>query len=558
MNKKKRIIISSAVISVAVAAVAATGITLAATLNDNNSNGYVNTGVLDYATRAEKLNVYSVAPASESDYDVKDASGNFYKYVESAHGAQLEINGKDITVTNFLPGDKVEFKVVVENKSTIAFNYRAELYVDTTTGKELFKELDFAADKGLTFRDTEETAKPNEQYALFASTGNDYVVSASDKTVQDVTFTVAFNIDAVKGQGQTVKFKYDMFFEQIENEPADKAEITVGDRTEPFKTFQEAIDYAQDNNVKEIIIKTNNANNWVKENNVTIGKPITFKGEVSENGAKPVIKDTVFTVKDTAAAAFEDIIFEGQSYIDVSESTSLTLTNCTINIDAIKFYDTRSRNFLSDAAFIVSGNTSLPVKLNLTENKFLSAKGAAICMRSVLEDGSQLIKNEFGTEKNVFSGSSVISFGGARNGATITLEENKFYGKLPMNFGGRDGVNYKVISTKNTAVGVEGGLFANGVKSVALLDDGSTLNGEKITVKNLGANLLFGGTDVKLDSSRRVTSGNFELYNINVGDFIPAYITAGTVAANVITVYEGGKPSYYINGTSADDIQNIK
>lgn len=125
----------------------------------------------------------------------KDGIVNAEHNPESPLTANVE--GKNLTVTNMAPGDKVTVPVEIENKSTIGVKYRVSVSAQET---EFFKELVFSTEGG--------ELNVWDELAL-GSTVNGYKVAielpcaASGDALMEQTAEIAFKVEAVQGNAVT-------------------------------------------------------------------------------------------------------------------------------------------------------------------------------------------------------------------------------------------------------------------------------------------------------------------------------------------------------------------
>ena len=541
MTKRLNLLSATAVAALIVACTA--GVTIAVVTTDNSSSGSLTTANLNLSAKAENLKVFTAVPASAGDEGVfEDENGALYKYEQSVaqgvenipfgHGGTVSYNDKSVTIDGILPGDKVEFDIAVTSTSTISFNYRAELYVDASEGETLLNQLEFQAGTlGLLRQDiTDPATAKNEELSNAVLT--DYTewtsYSGNQASIETVHITVALPITADEGQGEKVKLYYVVNGVQNTEQQRAVAEIIDGDSVNHFYSLADAVGYAERHAITNISVI---GDTLLEEGEVNISRALRFTGKPDENGNYPTVKGARISINEAAAATFENIAFEGNGYINVSDATALTLRNCKINTNPVKFFDTASRDFLPDPAFIVAGDSLTAVRLTVEKNSFISKAGAAVCMRSQL-----------------------VAFGGAEIDATVTLTENTFYGNSPLSLGNGAAGRFTVISKQNRAYGVKNSVFAGGTASAAFLDSGSLIEDNALTLGNISCDtLLFGGVDITLDDIQKISAGKICLSDgIKLGDFRVNFVTGGTLATNAIALYKDGSLYGYLKSSGAD------
>lgn len=560
------------IVAIAIAAVLilATGITIAVVTSDSSSSGVLNTAHFSLEVKTSNVKAYTAVLASEGDADTFIADGKEYKYVQSsvqsgnvlyfADGGSVTYADTDITIDGIMPGDKVEFDIDVTSKSAIAFNYRAELRVDADQGEKLLNQLDFSAGElSLRRQDLASVKADEKNYKTAVLT--DYTewktLAANQTNVEKVHISISLPITANDGQGETVKLAYVAYGEQNADEQPDVAEVGVGDNKESFKSLADAVRYANEAGIDEVRVVGNTS---LEEGTVIINNGLRITGVSDLQGNNPTLKGARVAFEDSAAATISNVNFAGVSYIDVSKCFALTLDNCSADISATKYFDTITRDYLPNAAFIVSGTSQNKVRLTLNNNRFVSTQGSAVCLRSELQSGSKVVGNTFGSLAKPFDGSAILAFDGVateNSEAIVTVENNVFYGKLAMSLGNGNGafnVNtaFRVISRNNTAVGATNGMFVGGSANGAFCDYNSKVNGKDVVCANISSNLLYGGVNVQIGANNQITSGTFALNGITWQSFAANYVVAAVdLANNAIGLLNANGLYAYVNGSAS-------
>lgn len=567
MKKKLKLILATTLASVAV--LTAAGVTLAVGVSDNSSTGSLTTADIKLTARAENLKAYTAVPAAGTDEGAFEENGATYKYeagvAQSASvvgfphgGGSVSYDSENITIAGFLPGDKVEFDIAVTSTSSIAFDYRAELWVDARKGEKLLNQLEFSAGGlGINRRSADDvTAEAPLNAVMTDYTEWKAVGSGSDRNIERVHVTVRFPVAATEGDGETVKFTYRAIGQQIIEERPDVAELTHGEEKKTFKRIAEAVAYAEENGITEIRIVDRAL---IEEGNVPVSHALRFVGVKQGDGALPAVEGARFAIKDGAGVSFENIRFSGESYIDVSDATEVVLKNCTVDAKLVKAFDTVTRNYLAEAAFVVSGESPAPVKLTVSDCNFATTNGAAVYLCNKVRNGSAFTGNVFGAEGAVYAGTAVALNGGDA-AAVVRFENNEFRAKLPLSLGrARNGAKFTVISANNRATGAES-VFVGGVADAAFFDSGSKLGENALTVADIASsNLLVGGVDVAVNDRNRAFAGKFALGTATSGEFYFGFVAVETLSQNAVAVYRGGTLYSYINSngdTFAETVVN--
>lgn len=550
MTKNRRILSIIILTAVALSVICAAGVTLALDISDNRSTGSISTAGLDLTARAGNIRVYS-AVRTDSPDGFTDAADNRYEYVESTVKGENTVyfNGRDggvtfddksVAIDNMLPGDKVEFDITIESNSTIAFNYRAELYVDKTSGINLLNQLDFKAgalnnvDVGTTRLDVENDVTVGD--GLVQAVRTDYTewdkLSAGNRR-ESVRMSVVLPIDADKGNGESVKLYYVVRAEQSVTTQTDVAKITDVDGNEvTFKKLADAVRHAQANKIDTIEVIGSTAGEAVEgkvllgeEGLITVSRALKFAGVKDEKGNSPVLNGARFAVTEGAVASFDGIVFSGDSYIDVTSASGLTLKNCIADVNPSRHFDDSTREF-TDKAFVTSSLSLTPVKLALTDNVIVTGD-AAVGLRSLVADGSVISGNTFGLASRPSENAAALTFNGGskkeaseKDKAVITVANNEIYSQTAIELGNAVGeIPYMVISSNNVAVGLADGVFVSGKAGAkgkvygAFTDSGSKVDGTALTVANVKYDqLIFGGVNVTIDATfNLIASGDVYL-----------------------------------------------
>lgn len=540
MTRKNRIISIAILATLAFVVLCASGITLAMNATANRTQGTISTASLKLSATAKNVAVYTAIAAEDGDEGTfDDGHGNLYKHqqcnLQNNDGTILfgnrsggvSFREQSVSIENMMPGDKVEFDIEVKNLSNVAFDYRAELYVDDTNGKDLLNQLVFSAGElGVLRKDVTKDASDDDlKQAVLTDYTETVKIGASTATIDKVRISVELPITADKGQGQEIKFYYVVRANQNTAMRDVASVVAPNGETVTFEKLSAAVNYAQSNNIRNISVIDSTV---LEEGEVVVDRAVNFVGVADSQGNYPTLVGARVTVRNGATVSFKNVNFDGVSYIDVSGAMALTLDNCKAEVSPAEFYDVATRDFLQDAAFIVSGTSLTPVKLSVVDSSIFSTNGGSvISLRSPLSDGSLISRNVFGSDKFHYDGVAAMAFNGAYKTdsvseyykPTVVVSDNTVHGNRVLSLGGNAGATpYLVSSLRNVAYGVAEGQFVcgalnnGGIALGVFVDNGSKIDGNGLTVDNIAAeNLILGGVDVTLNGINLITKGRIVL-----------------------------------------------
>ena len=326
-----------------------------------------------------------------------------------------------------------------------------------------------------------------------------------------------------------------------------------------YPSLQKAIDAANDGDTITVIGN-------VSDETVTVNKSVTITADANN---KPVLNNVRLTISGTnVELTVSNLKFTGDSYINANDGKALTVTGVEATVTPTKI--------TGRAAFIVigTGEPTHGLLLTVKDNKIIVTKGdnaygdpyaAAIFGWRYLANGTTISGNVFGSEDAPFRFIAVKTMN-AMDGAIITIDGNTVYGTnvywkfkafdLYQNCS-RDN-NYTVVSKNNTFFIDETGSYSvcafylegNGGTNVILTDNGSTVNGEALTMDYVDATGVPAGYDkyyginVELNDDGEIIGGTF---GGNTADI--------TVAA-VASVSDGTYTTYYTSLAAAVDAAN--
>ena len=231
------------------------------------------------------------------------------------------------------------------------------------------------------------------------------------------------------------------------------------------------------------------------------------------------------------------------------------MNNCTADVAPIKLFDKITRKTVQDSAFIVSGTSLTPVRLDLSDNTIVSNNGgAAISLNSPLSDGSLISGNTFGSQEKRFDGEAALTFNGAykanstgsNDRPVVTVSQNTVYADRAFSLGGNAGSQaYIVSSVSNVAHGIANNVFVKGVKDsqgtalASFVDNGSTIDSNELTIANVSDQaLVLGGINVTLNDVNLISAGHVSLANINETNFYQLF--ADNTDNTTIILYRNG------------------
>ena len=583
MTRKNRVISIAISAILAFAVLCTSGVTLALNLTSNRSTAVAKTAGINLSATVANLRASTAKSANEGDEGAikDDYSDNYYTYEQwiksdannifNDNGGSVKLetvknsSGKDeqlITISNIVPGDKVEFDIEVTSQSNVAFDYCAELYVEAEQGQKLVNQLDFKSSSfGLSRVDLSDRTDPAVNDGDFAQVivGDTKKVSASKSEVETAHVSVLLPVTATEGQGETVHLRYRVRGSQNLQEQDTVAEVEVDGTRYKFTNLYTkdsedlgAVEFAKLNDVDTVYIV---GSNIVEEGEVVIDDAISFVGAADGEGKYPTLNGAHVTVENGAAVTFTNVNFDGTSYIDVSGAGRLTMNNCTADVAPIKLFDKITRKTVQDSAFIVSGTSLTPVRLDLSDNTIVSNNGgAAISLNSPLSDGSLISGNTFGSQEKRFDGEAALTFNGAykanstgsNDRPVVTVSQNTVYADRAFSLGGNAGSQaYIVSSVSNVAHGIANNVFVKGVKDsqgtalASFVDNGSTIDSNELTIANVSDQaLVLGGINVTLNDVNLISAGHVSLANINETNFYQLF--ADNTDNTTIILYRNG------------------
>lgn len=234
MKAKSKIILTS-VATIALSAGLAVGGTFALFTSEDQVNIAVTAGKVKVDAEIANLKLYSAKAATASDAGAfQDENDAWYVYDYQGDNAQnfsmggsASVTGGTLTLTNAIPGDKVEFDITIDNQSNVGILYRT--VVTCEEGQFLYNALDFGS--GVDYND----------YKYYKTAWTSIDANASITTVpfsvalpmtlgnayQEQGCKISFKVEAVQGNATVTEgpeFEAMVFSNGVELEKNDNAD----------------------------------------------------------------------------------------------------------------------------------------------------------------------------------------------------------------------------------------------------------------------------------------------------------------------------------------------
>ena len=204
MKNAKRNVIVSAFMAIALCMSVVAGATFALFTSDSSVNIAITSGNVEVTATASALKVYS--PKAVNETGIADADNavdkNGGKFV---NGGTATLTGSELKLDNMTPGDKVNFNIKVENKSTVTVKYRTRIYCgednglyaglkySITNGTETYESMAITDWATLT-PDVKEVANLDCKVELPVDAGNEY---------KNKSCKLVYRVEAVQGNAET-------------------------------------------------------------------------------------------------------------------------------------------------------------------------------------------------------------------------------------------------------------------------------------------------------------------------------------------------------------------
>lgn len=285
------------------------------------------------------------------------------------------------------------------------------------------------------------------------------------------------------------------------------------------------------------IVRGDNGSYKDKWGIVDIDKDITIN---SADGEIYNFNDLTFNVVEGGSLTLKNLGFYGDSYINATSASGVTLENCVIKSAPQVLFDEYNRQPLERAAYIVATRMEQSgTLLKITDTTFDMGDGcAAVYLETALSDGSLISGNTFGKSGTAYEDYAVV-FNSVAANAKVTVKNNTFYGLKGVTFaqkylGTDTGFAVRLSENKMIYDGAGTAVLANaqGGIPIQLTDNGSLVNGEALGFANLGGgNTLFYGLNVTFGRDGLISGGTFKLSGAlseeNNGLFFERYVTHG-------------------------------
>ncbi len=188
---KKKNVIFSAVLSIALCAALLAGSTFAYFTASSKVNIAITSGKVDVVATADGLKLWSlesIDPSSLTGTEVERTNDGTF-----INGGTATMNGGNLTLDGITAGDRVSFNITIKNNSNINVKYR--VVVSASYDEGLFNELEmsFGDYKGKFISVWKNLAPGSEVETLDCSVG-----LPAESTVQGKSCTVMFTVEAVQ------------------------------------------------------------------------------------------------------------------------------------------------------------------------------------------------------------------------------------------------------------------------------------------------------------------------------------------------------------------------
>ncbi|CDE19810.1 unknown [Acidiphilium sp. CAG:727] len=204
MKNSKRNVIVSAFMAIALCMSVVAGATFALFTSDSSVNIAITSGNVEVTATASALKVYSPKAVNETgiadaDNAVNENGGKF------VNGGTATLTGSELKLDNMTPGDKVNFNIKVENKSSVTVKYRTRIYCgednglyaglkySITNGTETYESMAITDWATLT-PDVKEVANLDCKVELPVEAGNEY---------KNKSCKLVYQVEAVQGNAET-------------------------------------------------------------------------------------------------------------------------------------------------------------------------------------------------------------------------------------------------------------------------------------------------------------------------------------------------------------------
>ncbi len=528
--KNKKVILSS-ILSLVLCLSLIAGGTFALFTSEAKTNIAITSGKVEVKAIIENLKMYSLNHIDQITFDGEEmdrtADGSFLL------GGTATINNGALTLTNIMPGDRVEFDVNIENSSNVAVKYRTLIATENDTG--LYAGLTTEFDKAFGEWETLEStgATIHGKIGLPASSGNTY----SDKSV-----TLIIMVEAVQGNAvvhnNVEAASQDEMNSAIKNATTPiEVKLSEGTYTVPTDGSMKGKDVVF-SGTKDTVIDLNNVNT----DQSTSQAEITFDGVTVKFGT-----DNYKGLAHTKKVVYNDCIIEGKQFL---YAPSVDFINCTFKNSAdycVWTYGARDVSF-TDCTFY-SGGKAILVYNEETASSFVANINVSGCtfiddgtlntVKAAIETGSNALGEGSNTYNITVTDSIVAGFAvndeaEVSNGTTVWGNKNNMTAEhLKVTVTDTEEVEFAagalaIITAEDmfafaSDVNVNGNTYAG--KSVVLLKDIDLENKPWTPIGQTGQPGQFMGTF----DGRNHTIKNL---NINAGDNV--------VMANGENVYSVG------------------
>ena len=370
MKNAKRNVIVSSFMAIALCMSVVAGATFALFTSDSSVNIAITSGNVEVTATASALKVYSPKAVNETgiadaDNAVNENGGRF------VNGGTATLTGSELKLDNMTPGDKVNFNIKVENKSSVTVKYRTRIYCgednglyaglkySITNGTETYESMAITDWATLT-PDVREAADLACEVELPVETGNEYknkscklvyqveAVQGNAETANDTRYYTLAQFNALTEIPAEVKNVYlNIGAVSLKNGSVVIGNDNIRDKYLRNSTAEEpyGVSYTDKDGINLVIdggtIKDGPAVDHAVENKIAFRIPnksiVTFKNVKIEGffGLSGATSDnpygSVMTHK-IAGVSFENCTFDALWFQDGSFGTKqIALKNCTFN-----------------------------------------------------------------------------------------------------------------------------------------------------------------------------------------------------------------------------------
>ncbi len=283
MNKK---VIFSSILSLILCMSLIAGSTFALFTSESQTNIAITSGKVEVKATIEDLTMYSLKSIDTATFEGEEvdrtAEGSFLL------GGTAAVDGGSLSLTNIMPGDRVEFNINIENSSSVGIQYRTKIVAE----------------------DNPLVVTINGD----AETRTDWAYKAAGEAIEDVSVAIELPASVEDWMGETIEF--DIIVEAIQGNALVYNTVETEDQT--------GLEAAIAGSDAPTIVELPQGTYKIPAMN---GKDITIAGT----------KDTVIDATQQVAASNSTVTFDGvtivydnDAYEGLQHSAKEVYRNCTI------------------------------------------------------------------------------------------------------------------------------------------------------------------------------------------------------------------------------------